>query len=130
MTKAWASKTPKPPVLLSPWRLCKVCKARKPYPADFGIARRICHACRAASDSTAQRQRMQAWRERRRGEQRENRRGVRVLPDRFAETLAQLVPIYGPYATWTREQHATHSAVLRQLAGVPDEIAPDARRVA
>jgi len=130
MTKPWASRTPKPPVLLSPLRGCKVCRVPKNYPAEFGIGRRVCHSCRALSDSSAQRERMKAWRAQRRSEQRENMRGKRVLPDRFAESVATLERTWGPYATWTRVQHAQHSAVLRQLAGVPEDVAPDARKVA
>lgn len=124
MTKPWKEETAPAPVLLSPWRVCKVCHERQSYPAAFGLYRRICHACRAAKDTDAQRLRMKAWREQRKAEQRENVRGKRLMADRFALSVQTLEALWGPYRTWTREQHAQHSVMLRQLAGVPEDPQP------
>lgn len=36
----------------------------------------------------------------------------------FGRTLAALVPQWGPYARWTREQHAQHTAMMLDAMGV------------
>ncbi len=36
----------------------------------------------------------------------------------FGRTLAALVPQWGPYALWTREQHAQHTGMMLDAMGV------------
>lgn len=117
-------------------RACSKCGERKCWPASFANGRGAeCKTCFAL--------RMQAWRkaiasDARRSAQfrtklREKQRAVRAAkralrgerPERavgpFDTTRIALERAWGAYATWTRDQHAQHSAILRRMAGIEDE---------
>jgi len=120
------------PVIVGTMRRCNTCGVPK-YSTAFGKGKASCKDCRnkySEVERRAQLERMKAWRERRRAEQSANVRGKRALPDRFAASVATLERTWGPYATWTRDKHAQHSTLLRAASGVPEDVAPDARKVA
>ena len=128
-------------------RACRDCGLEKHYPFAFGYGNKRCKDCRRLADrprlaarkaATAEKRRadrlarQKVWRDARKHESVGTRRGA-ASPrhDLFSVSIAQLERLWGaPYATWTREQHAQHSALLRQMAGVPEDVAPDARKVA
>ena len=133
-------------VIVGQTRACRVCGAEKHYPFAFGYGNKLCKDCRRIADrprlaarkvATAEKRRAdrlarkKLWRDANRHESVGTRRGA-CTPrhDQFGASVSALESQWGPYATWTREQHATHSKLLRMLAGVPEDIAPDARKVA
>lgn len=138
-------------------RVCRTCGDEKHHFA-FAGQHRVCNVCRAEANKARQAEskaryaakrreqtrvarearqaakaaEMASWREQRAAEQADTRHGMqRPVHDRFGVTLAQLEAHWRtPYAQWTRAQHAQHSALLRERAGVPEDHHPWMRRSA
>lgn len=122
-------------------RACSKCGVPKCWPASFAKPRgAVCKACRAEYKArhhaeTRSRVRAEARAARRRERESARMAHLAVLARRaerkdkwrtpqgnpFDATRVALEAQWGAYATWTRDQHAQHTEILRRMAGLDDE---------
>lgn len=95
-------------------RFCPRCEQWRERVAGFRERRQVCKRCDTRTKlETRKAKRLQV---RAPGQHPAPRPAAEGL---FERTLTQLQATWGPYSTWSREQHRQHTALMRAVLGLP-----------